>query len=102
VARKLKAPADLKKYFSEYETFTKKLDELRERTDRINKNNKTSAGHDEIGKQYHEQVDKPTENLTETVHYVENVLGMVKDGGDATAEQLGTADDDAGKTASDW
>ncbi|HEY5837233.1 hypothetical protein [Streptomyces sp.] len=102
MARKLKAPADLKKYFAEYETFQAKLKELHTLTTEINRYNKTSAGHDDIGKQYHDQVDKPTENLTDTVQYVANVLGMVKDGGDATVEQLDDADQDAEKTAQSW
>lgn len=102
MARNLKAPADLKKYFAEYETFQAKLRELHTMTAEINKYNKTSAGHDDIGKQYHDQVDKPTEDLTDTVRYVANVLGMVKEGGDVTAEQLESADHDAEKTAQGW
>ncbi|MEV4560476.1 hypothetical protein AB0K51_26255 [Kitasatospora sp. NPDC049285] len=102
MAKKLKALSDLKAYFGNYEDFEHRLKNLNTSIVHLNKLNKTSAGNDDIGKQYHQQVDKPTEDLTKTVGYIGTSLGRVGTAGKTTADQLQTADDDASKKSNNW
>ncbi|MFJ3902993.1 hypothetical protein [Streptomyces sp. NPDC090025] len=93
---------DLKKRFQHYDEYKTCLDDLDKMIKRVNTLNKTSAGDDEIGQAYHQQVDKPTENLTETIAYVRKRLGVIVDGGYDTADIMNKADDESKTTADNW
>ncbi|MFD9335096.1 hypothetical protein ACFWBF_11925 [Streptomyces sp. NPDC060028] len=99
---KLKSLADLKGKFAHYEDYEAKLHDLSLRIAEINRLNKDSAGHDAIGKKYHEVVDKPTDNLTATVKYIGKSLGRVTTAGKDSKDITDKADEDAGGTAGDW
>ncbi|MFJ6793205.1 hypothetical protein [Streptomyces sp. NPDC091268] len=99
---KLKSLSDLKGKFANYEDYEAKLQDLSLRIAEVNRLNKDSAGHDAIGKKYHEVVDKPTENLTSTVKYIGKSLGRVTTAGKDAKDITDKADEHAGENAGDW
>ncbi|MET9347291.1 hypothetical protein [Streptomyces termitum] len=99
MADDLKVLSDLKGKFAHYEDYQRCLTDLSRTIVEINRINKESAGQDEIGKTYHQQVDKPTENLTETLAYVTKRLGVVSDAGKETSETMAKSDEEAGSQA---
>ncbi|MFF2774451.1 hypothetical protein ACFVU3_06050 [Streptomyces sp. NPDC058052] len=96
MAEDLKVLSDLKGKFAHYEEYQRCLSDLSRTILEINRINKESAGQDEIGKTYHKQVDKPTENLTETLAYVTKRLGAVTDAGKETTDTMAKSDEEAG------
>ncbi|KAB1140912.1 hypothetical protein F7R91_34275 [Streptomyces luteolifulvus] len=96
MADDLKVLSDLKNKFAHYDDYQRCLTDLSRAIIQINKINKESAGQDEIGKTYHQQVDKPTVSLTETLDYVNKRLGLVVDAGHKTADIMANADEEAG------
>ncbi|MFE0699689.1 hypothetical protein [Streptomyces sp. NPDC058872] len=99
MAKELKVLENLKDHFANYDAYVRCLSDLGVTIDKINKFNKDSAGTDTIGETYHQQVDEPTENLTETVKYVRQRLGLVTDAGKETSDVMNQADEDAGSQA---
>ncbi|GHJ94045.1 MULTISPECIES: hypothetical protein [Streptomyces] len=99
MADDLKVLSDLKNKFSHYEDYQRCLSDLSRTIVEINRINKESAGQDEIGKTYHKQVDRPTENLTETLSYVTKRLGMVTEAGKETSDTMAKSDEEAGSHA---
>ncbi|MCX5613209.1 hypothetical protein OHB39_37650 [Streptomyces sp. NBC_00047] len=93
----LKVLSDLKDKFAYYDDYQRCLTDLNQKIVEINRINKESAGQDEIGQVYHQQVDKPTENLTETVAYIRKKLGTVVSAGNDTVDTMNIADDEAGQ-----
>ncbi|MGW5848689.1 hypothetical protein ACWFQ8_12180 [Streptomyces sp. NPDC055254] len=98
----LRVLSDLKNKFAHYDDYQRCLSEINRMIVEINRINKESAGQDEIGKVYHQQVDKPTENLTETITYIRKRLGLVVEAGNETTETMGNADDEAGQHVSNF
>ncbi|MFD3945158.1 hypothetical protein [Streptomyces sp. NPDC058579] len=98
MADELRVLSDLKNKFACYDDYERCLADLNKSIVEINRINKESAGQDTIGKTYHEQVDKPTENLTETLAYIRKRLGSVVVAGNDTVETMKNADDEAGQT----
>ncbi|MFI5620553.1 hypothetical protein [Streptomyces sp. NPDC051567] len=99
MADDLKVLSDLKNKFAHYEDYQRCLTDLSRAIVEINRINKESAGQDEIGKTYHQQVDKPTENLTETLAYLSKRLGAVTDAGKETSDTMAKSDEEAGSQA---
>ncbi|MFE3073316.1 hypothetical protein [Streptomyces sp. NPDC059247] len=99
MADDLKVLSDLKSKFAHYEDYQRCLTDLSRAIVEINRINKESAGQDEIGKTYHQQVDKPTENLTETLAYLSKRLGAVTDAGKETSDTMAKSDEEAGSQA---
>ncbi|MER8041262.1 hypothetical protein [Streptomyces sp. NPDC094032] len=93
---------DLKKRFQHYDQYKTCLDDLNRMITRVNDLNKTSAGDDEIGRAYHQQVDKPTQNLTETIAGVRKRLGVIVEGGYDTVDTMKKADEDSAEAAGSW
>ncbi|MFD3995991.1 hypothetical protein [Streptomyces sp. NPDC058548] len=102
MAEKLKALGDLKRYFAQYEEFDAGLKSLQRRIEIVNRLNKNSAGDDQIGKQYHSQVDAPTKNLTDTIAHISKVLGRVSTAGSVTTTSLDNADEQSTNEAKNW
>ncbi|MGA5498078.1 hypothetical protein ACPCSP_27350 [Streptomyces cinereoruber] len=96
MADDLKVLSDLKGKFAHYEDYQRCLTDLSRTIVEINRINKESAGQDEIGKTYHKHVDRPTENLTETLAYVTKRLGAVTEAGKETTDTMAKADEEAG------
>ncbi|MFE2012639.1 hypothetical protein [Streptomyces sp. NPDC059491] len=96
MADDLKVLSDLKNKFAHYDDYTRCLTDLSRAIVEINRINKESAGQDEIGKTYHQQVDRPTENLTATLEYVNKRLGMVVEAGNKTSDIMAKSDEEAG------
>ncbi|MFF0205167.1 hypothetical protein [Streptomyces sp. NPDC005017] len=96
MADDLKVLGDLKNKFAHYDDYQRCLTDLSRAIVQINKINKESAGQDEIGKAYHQQVDRPTVSLTETLEYVNKRLGTIVDAGNQTADTMTNADEEAG------
>ncbi|MER8236239.1 hypothetical protein ACIRQY_17845 [Streptomyces sp. NPDC101490] len=99
MADDLKVLSDLKSKFAHYEDYQRCLTDLSRAIVEINRINKESAGQDEIGTTYHQQVDKPTENLTETLAYISKRLGAVTDAGKETSDTMAKSDEEAGSQA---
>ncbi|MFE6745471.1 hypothetical protein ACFVGM_06415 [Kitasatospora purpeofusca] len=83
----------MKKAFAEFTELKELLKEIETEVETINRLNKSVGGNDEIGKQYHEQIDEPTTNLTELIKKVRQVVGTVGENGEKLADKLDRADD---------
>ncbi|RSS60977.1 hypothetical protein [Streptomyces sp. WAC06614] len=90
--------SDLKNKFANYEEYERCLTDLNRYIVEINRINKQSAGQDEIGKTYHQTVDKATEGLTEQIASIRKRLGSIADAGDRTVKNMNNADDEATQT----
>ncbi|WP_435972360.1 hypothetical protein [Streptomyces sp. Qhu_M48] len=99
MADELKVLSDLKSKFAHYDDYQRCLTDLSRAIVEINRINKESAGKDEIGTAYHQQVDKPTENLTETLAYISKRLGTVVEAGNETSDTMAKSDEEAGAQA---
>lgn len=99
MAEKLTALSDLESKFSKFHEMSDLISTIKGKTDEINKYNKSSAGNDEIGKQYHENVDKPTEGIIKLFAKVSEVLDSAGQGGKAAAKIFNDADHDASAQA---
>ncbi|MBW5483109.1 hypothetical protein [Streptomyces bambusae] len=97
MAEELRVLSGLKNKFAHYEDYERCLAELNRSILEINRINKLSGGQDPIGKTYHEQVDKPTENLTQTVAYIRKRLGSVVEGGNETVNTMNNANEESGQ-----
>ncbi|MFD7729398.1 hypothetical protein ACFV6F_03280 [Kitasatospora phosalacinea] len=84
----------LKAAFSEFDTLKDLVAEVNGDLTLINKLNLHVGGDDEIGKQYHEQVDEGTQILTELITRIQTTMGQYYEGGTAFADTLDRADDD--------
>jgi hypothetical protein len=93
VGDRLTALSDLKKAFANFDDMSRLIDETRTKADEINKYNKSSAGDDDIGKQYHATVDKPTKNLTELLTTVRQTVDKVGVTGQDASDQFDNADE---------
>jgi CHASE3 domain sensor protein len=98
MAEELRVLSSLKNKFAYYDDYERCLADLNRSIVEINRINKESAGQDTIGKTYHQQVDKPTENLTETIKYIRKRLGSVVEAGNDTVDTMKNSDDEAGQT----
>jgi hypothetical protein len=92
VANRLTALSDLKKAFANFDDMSRLIDDMRGKADEINKYNKNSAGDDDVGKQYHTTVDKPTKNLTDLLASVRKRVDQVGVAGQDTSDQMQNAD----------
>ncbi|MFD0278102.1 hypothetical protein ACFVHB_29925 [Kitasatospora sp. NPDC127111] len=94
MAKKLTALSDLES-FGQFDDITELMDGIKLRVKEINEFNTESAGRDDIGKNYHAKVDKPTENLTDLLNEVRKTLDSARKGGKHTSNLLNNADQDA-------
>lgn len=99
MAEQLKKLSDLKKAFGHFEEMSELVDRAKTRVDAINKRNVIAGGDDEIGKQYHEQVDKPTVGLTTLVTGVRDKLRVIGVEGRNAADMFDAADQEANDLA---
>ncbi|MFJ9693897.1 hypothetical protein [Kitasatospora sp. NPDC101183] len=95
MAEDLTALSDLEAKFSKFHEMSDLISTIKGKTDEINRYNKSSAGNDEIGKQYHENVDKPTDGVIKLFAKVSEVLDSAGQGGKNASRILGEADHDA-------
>ncbi|MFD7904356.1 hypothetical protein ACFV4F_35185 [Kitasatospora sp. NPDC059722] len=93
-----KATAELGGSFAQLGSMTTLLDQMNRRIGQIDKYNKNSAGHDEIGKSYHETVDGPTKNLIELMDQVGQVVQKLSENGGHAAKLFTKTDDDLSTT----
>ncbi|MFD5434066.1 hypothetical protein ACFWJ4_18165 [Kitasatospora sp. NPDC127067] len=92
---KLTALSDLTDKFSKYPELSDLFHEFEVKTGEINEYNKNSAGHDEIGTTYHDNVDEPTTSITELFKKVRKTVESAGRGGTNTSNILNDADQDA-------
>ncbi|MFF3004957.1 hypothetical protein ACFVTF_19360 [Kitasatospora sp. NPDC057940] len=91
----LTAMADLKEKFAKFGPLSDTIEEVRRWTDEINEFNKTSAGNDDIGKEYHKNVDGPTADLDDLFKKVRDKVEGAGTKGQRTSEMLKNADEEA-------
>ncbi|MFC5666684.1 hypothetical protein ACFP3U_27420 [Kitasatospora misakiensis] len=87
--------AGLKKSFSEFFELKDLVGRVKEDADIINRLNLKVGGHDEIGKQYHTQVDEGTKNLHDLIAKIGSTMLSVGENGEVLADTLDRADDDS-------
>ncbi|MCU7825980.1 hypothetical protein [Kitasatospora sp. DSM 101779] len=86
---------DLKSKFAKYPELADLFKEIEAKTREINQYNKSSAGNDDLGKTYHQQVDEPTSIITELFKKVQQAVENAGQGGKNTADILNDGDDRA-------
>ncbi|GAB7186957.1 hypothetical protein ATKI12_6788 [Kitasatospora sp. Ki12] len=96
MAEKLTALSDLIHKFAKYPELADLFKEIQAKTTEINEFNKNSAGHDELGKTYHENVDEPTTTITELFAKVQHTVDTAGKGGKNTSQIMNDADHEAG------
>ncbi|MEV0533948.1 hypothetical protein [Kitasatospora sp. NPDC050463] len=84
--------AMLKQSFAEFFELKKLTAKVLADAKFINDANLAVGGHDEIGKQYHQQVDEGTTNLYELILKISSTMGSVGENGEVLAETLDRAD----------
>ncbi|MER7753274.1 hypothetical protein [Kitasatospora sp. NPDC097643] len=93
MAKQLKKLDDLKSAFGKFDEMSALVDKVKGEIDDVNKKNVAAGGNDEIGKKYHEQVDKPTENLTVLVGAIRDKLQSIGLHGQGTADLFDRTDE---------
>ncbi|BAJ32732.1 MULTISPECIES: hypothetical protein [Kitasatospora] len=88
----------LKGSFAEFDKLHELVGEVNANLDVINRGNLHVGGDDEIGKQYHQQVDEGTQILTELVTRIQTSMGRFYEGGATYSDALDRADEDGTKT----
>ncbi|GAA2096274.1 hypothetical protein GCM10009759_25310 [Kitasatospora saccharophila] len=84
----------LKAAFAEFDVLKDIVTGVNDDLTLINTLNLHVGGDDEIGKQYHQQVDEGTRILTELITRIRTTMGQYYEGGTAFADTLDRADDD--------
>ncbi|MFD0401209.1 hypothetical protein ACFVHI_24385 [Kitasatospora sp. NPDC127121] len=93
MAKQLVKLEDLKAAFGDFDKMSELVDKVYGQIDHVNKVNRTAAGSDEIGKQYHEKVDEPTTNLLELVGGIRDKLARVAKNGMNVADLFDSTDE---------
>ncbi|MFC9328456.1 hypothetical protein [Kitasatospora sp. NPDC057015] len=83
----------LKKTFTEFYELQDLVAQVKADVDIVNGINLKVGGKDEIGKQYHAQVDEGTTILTELIVKIHTTVGEAGVNGEALATTLDNADD---------
>ncbi|CAN3979128.1 hypothetical protein [Kitasatospora purpeofusca] len=91
--------AMLKKSFAEFFELKDYVAKLTHEAEHINAINLQVGGNDEIGKQYHTQVDDGTKNLYELLLKIGSTVGSVGENGELLAVTLDKAGDHANDLA---
>ncbi|MFE7527468.1 hypothetical protein ACFU7Y_17365 [Kitasatospora sp. NPDC057542] len=99
MAEQLNVGADLDAKFKKFAPLSDILDDIGRRCDEINTFNKESAGNDEIGKTYHENVDSATVDLVKLFATVSTEVEKLGLKGRRTSLILHNADEDARRHA---
>ncbi|SOB82719.1 hypothetical protein [Streptomyces sp. 1331.2] len=89
----------LKRSFAEFFELRDMVDKISLEAKHINDMNLTVGGNDEIGKQYHKQVDEGTKNLTDLLRTIHATMLSVGENGEVLAATLDNANDQAGAIA---
>ncbi len=92
---KLTALQDLKKSFDNFDEMSKLIDDIRSKTDEIERYNKEAGGGDDLGKQYHSTVDGPSKNLSALFKKVRDTVDNAGKQGSDTSDLLNAADQNA-------
>ena len=86
---------DLTSKFADFQNMSDMVNTLNITIEDINTRNKAAAGNDQIGQNYHSQVDQPTKDLTSMVGQVADVLGGTAIAGQDASKTLTAADEEA-------
>ncbi|WP_030059501.1 MULTISPECIES: hypothetical protein [Streptomyces] len=89
----------LKTSFGKFFDLKEMVAKVNKEAEHINDLNLTVGGSDEIGKQYHSQVDEGTRNLTDLLLKIHSTMAAVGENGEALADTLDKANDHAGEIA---
>ncbi|MFB7905939.1 hypothetical protein [Kitasatospora sp. NPDC056076] len=86
---------DLKRRFAEFGELKTLIDKISDEVKHINDANKKVGGDDEIGKQYHQQVDQATKDLEDLVQKISEVVAKAGENGINLVADLDYAEDTA-------
>ncbi|GAA4881301.1 hypothetical protein [Kitasatospora terrestris] len=92
---RLNVGGDLEEKFKKFGPLADILTDISNRCVEINEFNRNSAGHDEIGKTYHENVDKPTADLVKLFTLVSSEVELLGIKGRLSSRILHNAGEDA-------
>ncbi|MEU9078437.1 hypothetical protein ACFYUY_39415 [Kitasatospora sp. NPDC004745] len=95
MAKRLMKLEDLKSAFGKFDEMSELVEKVKVEIVEVGAKNRTAAGSDQIGKQYHEKVDEPTENLTNLVDGIRNKLLSISRHGQDTADLFDATDQHA-------
>ncbi|GJF32998.1 hypothetical protein KNE206_56980 [Kitasatospora sp. NE20-6] len=99
MADMLRSSQDLAKAFTKFEDLSKLFEKIENEVRFINENNKTCVGDDEIGRNYHKQVDRPTKNLSELLTAMDTFILSAGFRGKQTQQVMDAADQNAADVA---
>ncbi|MGV9263228.1 hypothetical protein ACWDRR_01030 [Kitasatospora sp. NPDC003701] len=85
--------AELKQKFGEFFELKDMVAKVLRHVEDINGANLKVGGNDEIGKQYHAQVDEGTKNLYDLILKIKGTMGSVGQNGEVLADALDRAND---------
>ncbi|MEV7598035.1 hypothetical protein AB0O91_11720 [Kitasatospora sp. NPDC089797] len=86
---------DLKRRFAEFGDLTTLIDKISDEVKGINDANKKVGGDDDIGKQYHSQVDQATKDLEDLIKKISELVAKAGDSGINLVAELDQAEDTA-------
>ncbi|WP_030246978.1 hypothetical protein [Streptomyces sp. NRRL S-350] len=93
MARTLRKEEGLKQAFANFDDVAALIEKVNTEMEDINAKNVKAGGGDDIGKQYHEKIDKPTSDLYALTTQIRNKLKAMSAHGQGTADLLDAADE---------
>ncbi|MER7765710.1 hypothetical protein [Kitasatospora sp. NPDC096140] len=93
MADRLRKESGLKQAFANFDDVAALVEKINTEVEDINTKNVKAGGGDDIGKQYHEKIDKPTADLTGLTTQIRNKLKAMSAHGQGTADLFDAADD---------
>ncbi|GGV20662.1 hypothetical protein GCM10010495_39990 [Kitasatospora herbaricolor] len=99
MAERLKKLEDLKTEFTRFPEMAALVGKIERELKDVGDKNVRGGGHDQIGKQYHDKVDKPTASLSQLVESIRLKLLSVGEHGESTADLFDAADEHAADLA---
>ncbi|MEU8926142.1 hypothetical protein AB0D10_35305 [Kitasatospora sp. NPDC048545] len=93
MANTLRKDEGLKAAFTNFDDVAALVEKINTEIVDINTKNVKAGGGDDIGKQYHEKIDKPTADLTGLTTQIRNKLKAMSAHGQGTADLFDAADE---------
>ncbi|MFD9594188.1 hypothetical protein ACFWA9_15700 [Kitasatospora sp. NPDC059973] len=93
MAKTLRKEEGLKAAFANFDDVAALVEKINTEMEDINQKNVKAGGGDEIGKQYHEKIDKPTADLYNLTSQIRNKLKAMSAHGQGTADLFDATDE---------
>ncbi|MFG2910188.1 hypothetical protein ACGF13_34690 [Kitasatospora sp. NPDC048286] len=93
MAKTLRKDEGLKEAFTNFDDVAALVEKINKEMEDINTKNVKAGGGDDIGKQYHEKIDKPTSDLYGLTTQIRNKLKAMSAHGQDTADLFDATDE---------